>query len=118
TGPGHDLRAQNVSFSLVFTTELQQVNRKRRLGQLADAWSTENRSGDSGNAAKDAVLLRLTCLRRAVSQRNVTDLMGHHARHFTFTARRFDHAAVDVHWTTGKRERIDVSCVNDFECIL
>ncbi len=44
--------------------------------------------------------------------------MGHHAGHLTFSARSFDHSAVDVHWTTGKRERIDVSRIDDFEVVL
>src|SRR6185369_13250444 len=75
TSLGHDLRTKNVSLSFILTTKLQQVNRKRRLGQLAYAWSTKNRSGDSGDAAEYAVLLSLTRLCRTMPQRNVTDLV-------------------------------------------
>src|SRR5215510_6878248 len=60
TSLGHDLRPQNVSFSFVFATKLQQVDPKRRLGHLDDTGTTENRSGDSGYAAEYAVLLSLT----------------------------------------------------------
>src|SRR5215210_559390 len=44
--------------------------------------------------------------------------MGHHTGHLTFSARRFDHSAIDIHWTTWKRERIDVSGVDNLEVIL
>src|SRR6185369_13687705 len=118
TSLGHDLRTKNVSLSFVLAAKLQQVDCKRRLGQLADAWATKNRSSDAGDAAEDAVLLSLTRLRRAVPQRNVADLVRHHASHLTFSTRRFDHSAVHVHWTTGKRECIDVSRVYDFEVVL
>src|SRR5262249_36893192 len=103
TGPGHDLRTKNVGLGFVFTTELQQIDRKRRLGQLTDAWTTKNRSGDSRDARKHAVLLTFSRLRRAVSQRNVAKLMGHHACHLAFSVRGFDHAAIHVHCTPVHR---------------
>jgi hypothetical protein len=53
-----------------------------------------------------------------VSQRNVSDLVGHHTGHLAFCACRFNHAAIDVHWTTRKRERVDVSRVYDFKVVL
>ena len=44
--------------------------------------------------------------------------MGHHAGHLAFSARSFDHSAVHVHWTTGKREGVDVSRIDDFEVVI
>ena len=53
-----------------------------------------------------------------MSQRDVTDLVGHNTSHLTFSASCFDHSPVYIHWTTGKSEGVDVSRIDDFEIVI
>ena len=59
--------------------------------------------------------VRLARLRGAVAQRDVAQLVRHHAGDFAFGVRRFDHAAVDEHRSAGQRERVDLSHVDRLE---
>ena len=43
--------------------------------------------------------------------------MGHHAGHFTFGTRGFDHAAINVHWPTRQSESVDVTRIEHLEII-
>jgi len=52
-----------------------------------------------------------------VAQRHVTQLVGHHARQFTFVPGGHDRAGVYVHRPARKRERINRTVRNDFEII-
>src|SRR5687768_9988451 len=99
-------------------TKLQQVHCEWCLGQLAHTWTAKNRSRNACYTSEQSVLLTFRRLCSTVSQRNVSDLVGHHARHLPFALCRFNHAAIDVHWTTRQRERVDVSRVYDFKVVL
>ena len=72
TSLGHDLSTENIGFSFILATELQQVDRKWRLGKLAHAWTTEDRSGNPGNACKQTVLLPFGSLRGTMPQSHVS----------------------------------------------
>jgi len=63
--------------------------------------TTNDLAPDAKDPGQQPVLLALGRLRGTVSQLDVTQLVSHHAGHFTFTLRGFDHAAVDVHRTAG-----------------
>ena len=63
----------------------------------------------------DLVFRRLGGLRRAVPQRDVAELVGHHAGDLAFGLRRLDHAAIEVHRSARQRERVDLAHVDDLE---
>jgi hypothetical protein len=52
TSLGHDLSTENIGFSFILTTELQQVHCEWRLRKLADTRSTQDRSCNSSNTSK------------------------------------------------------------------
>src|SRR5205807_7430827 len=116
-GVRHNARAKNVCFGLIFAAEPQERNGYRSLGGLPCSRPSEDRSQNAGNACAHRVLLRLGGLRRAVTQGHVTKLVGHHAGHFTFGTRGFDHPAINVHWPTRQSESVDVARIEHLEVI-
>src|SRR6185503_20388949 len=62
-------------------------------------------------------LLALGCLRRAMAQHDVRQLVRHDTGYLSFRPRRFEHPAVDEHRSTGQGERIDLALVDGLERI-
>src|SRR5260221_1225202 len=59
----------------------------------------------------------LGCLGGAMTQSNVAQLMRHYSGDLAFGASRLDHSAVYKHRTTGQRESVDVTGVDNFEVV-
>jgi len=57
-------------------------------------------------------------LMRAVTQRNMRNLVCDDTRQLAFIARGVDHTAIDVHEAARKRESVDVRLVDDLEAVL
>ena len=118
SGPRHDLCAKEIRLPLVLATVLQKVGAEadlRPLGDHAACAAADDGAEDLPGHRANLKLLPLRRLRRAVAQDDVAQLVRHHAGHFTFGSRSLQHAAVQEHRTTGKRERIDVAQVDDVE---
>jgi len=112
--------APNRCLPFVFATVLEEVGAETNLRPLSDHAAraatndgTEDLAGDSA----DLELLTLRCLCRTVAQDDVTQLMSHDAGNLSLGSRRLQHAAVEKHGTTRKRERIDVTQIDDVEGI-
>ena len=115
-GSGHDLRPEDVCLSLILTAIFQRARAKTNLTSSADnrARHTANdRAGNLPQHRSDLKLLRLGSLRRCVTKCDVANLVGHNSSHLTFAARRLNHAAIDIHWTTRQRKRVNVARVDD-----
>ena len=95
-----------IRFSLVFTTKLQEVDAHTLRPDLrrSSGRTANDSAANPQDTREDVVLLRLGGLGRAVPKRHVAQLMGHHAGHLAFIARRFNHAAVDIHRPAGQGE--------------
>jgi hypothetical protein len=70
--------------------------------------ATDHRAGDGAGDGADLEALLFGRVGGAVTKQHVCELVRHHARHFAFTLRRFDHAAIDEHRAAGERKRVDV----------
>ena len=111
-GRRHESDAEVVGFLFVGTTESRhrtagddvRENRLQRVRILAEE-----------NAADDADLLLLLDLFDGVPRDDVRDLVRHHAGEHVRFVGLCDQSGVDVDVTTGKRERVHVRIVDDFE---
>src|SRR6185295_12338069 len=70
---GHYLRAKNVSLRLIFAAVSKEVDTKRRLRQLTQLWTAENRARDSGNTCQNAHAVSSCGLGRTMTKCDVTD---------------------------------------------
>jgi hypothetical protein len=116
----HDVRSEKIGLLLRIAAEPQECRAEpelRSLGHGAADAPADNRSDHRARQLTDLVLGGLGRLRGAVPQRDVTELVGHHAGSFTFVARRLDHPAIDVHRSAGQRERVDLAHVDHVERI-
>ena len=53
-----------------------------------------------------------------MTQGNVAQLVGHHAGHLAFGARRLNHPTVHVHRSAGQSKSIYIACIDDLEVIM
>ena len=118
TGARHDLRTEHVGLRLILATELQEIDADTELRTLPDdcaGHAADDRTGNRADAAEDRILLRFRGLRRAVPERDVRQLVRHHAGHLAFIVRRFDHAAIDVHRPARQSEGVDLALIDDLQ---
>src|SRR6185437_15834790 len=110
----------DVSFSFIFAAELQKVNTHSLPGNLrgGSRHATNDLAANAENPGEQTILLRLRSLSSAMPKKDVGQFVGHDSSHLTFAMRRFDHAAVHIHWAARQGERVNVACVYYFEIIL
>ncbi len=117
-GRGHDVRPEQIGLALELTAESQECRAEPELRALrhgaADV-AADDGADDRAEQRPDLVFRRLGGLGRAVPQRDVAQLVGHHAGDLAFGVRRLDHAAIDVHRSARQRERVDLAHVDDLE---
>ena len=87
----------------------------RCAGELLCADAADNRTGDLAEHRSDLELLALRGLRSSMTQRNVRQLVCHHARNFGFRLRRFDHSPIEEHGAARKSEGVDLFLVHHIE---
>ncbi len=117
-GARHDLRAEDVSLLLVLAAVLQEGGAEAELSDLRDGRPGPAADDGAEDRAADLPHLILAgrgCLRRAMPQRHVADLVRQHARHLPFRLGLLDHAAVRVHRPAGQRKGVDLAQIDDVE---
>ena len=109
--PRHDLRAEQIRLLFVLAAVLQERGAKAELAALRDHLppaAADNGAGNCAGKLAELKSLRLGGIRSPMPEEHVTQLVSHHADNFTFSGRRFEHAAVDEHRAARQRERVDL----------
>ena len=102
----------------VLAAVLQEGRAQTELGTLGNDRTRRAANNRTGNLTEDRSnleLLSLGRLSRAVTQRDVRDLMRHDASDFAFGLGGFDHPAVQEHRSARQGERVDFLLVHHVE---
>ncbi len=114
----HDLRAKQVGLPLVVAAVSEERSSKANLRAEGDRLTGHAAKHGPRNLPKngsDLIGHCLACLRGAVAQRDVANLVREHAGDLAFVPGRLEHSAIDIHRTARQRERIEVAHVDDIE---
>src|SRR6185295_1110640 len=117
TGVGHDACSPQVRFSFVFAAEFQKGNCEWELSCLPYGWTAKNGSENPGDTGAELIFAGLGCLRRTMPQSHVAKFVGHHAGPLPLITRRFNHAAIDIHWPARQRKSINVPGIHHAKVI-
>jgi hypothetical protein len=115
-GRGHDVRSQQIGLAFELAAESQECRAEPELRALrhgAANLAADDGADDRTQQRPDLVFRRLAGLRRAVPQRDVAELVGHHAGDLALGVRGFDHPAIDVHRSARQGERVDLARIDD-----
>src|SRR5215475_1702215 len=117
SGAHQDLRAERDGFGFRFAAVFQKNDIE---SGAADGGDDVRRvsAGEAAHGAKSGLRqISFRRLTRSVPERDVSDLMRERSGQFAFTARGRNRPASDINRSAGKRERVHIGNIGDFEAI-